>query len=94
MEPNLSQALHLLNGDTTTELIRQGGRVRALLDAGRAPADVARELWLRCYARPPAEAELAAVLATIPEGPREATEPALEDLFWALLNSKEFVFDH
>jgi hypothetical protein len=96
MEPNLSQALHLLNGDATTQRIRDGGVVKALLDSGATPRQVVDELYVRCLARKPTESELARVL---PHLPAEGSDPAamdesLQDLFWALLNSKEFMFNH
>jgi hypothetical protein len=93
MEPNVSQALHLLNGEDTTRRIREGGAVRKLLAAGRTPSEVMDELWLRCLARRPDEGERARLLADLPADPA-GLEAALEDLFWALLNSKEFCFDH
>lgn len=93
MEPNLSQALHLINGDTVNNKIRQGGLIPALLrDQKMAPADVIRELYQRCFCRLPTEAELnkLVAIATAEENPQQA----LEDIFWSLLNSREFLFNH
>jgi hypothetical protein len=91
-EPSLSQALHLLNGDTVHEKIRQGNVVRAALGAGAAPGDVLDDLFLRTLARRPSDAERAALLAPIAEGVDPAV--ALEDALWALCNSREFLFNH
>lgn len=93
MEPNLSQALHLLNGDATTNRIRDGGVVKRLLAAKKKPEEIVEELYLRCLARRPTEAETKELLAKLPSDAAQL-EPALEDLFWALLNSKEFAFNH
>jgi hypothetical protein len=48
---------------------------------------------LRCLARRPTPSEsdkIAAVLKQKPDKPQEV----LEDVFWALLNSREFIFNH
>jgi hypothetical protein len=88
--PTLSQALHLLNGETTTNKIASGRVVEKLL-ATKQPMEVAVELYRRCYGRVPTTAESAAISPRIPtDDPRSA----LEDLFWALLNSNEFLFNH
>jgi uncharacterized protein DUF1549/uncharacterized protein DUF1553 len=93
MEPNLSQALHLLNGDATTNRIRDGGVVKRLLAAKKTPPEILEELYVRCLARRPTEAEVNELLAKLPADAAQL-EPALEDCFWALLNSKEFAFNH
>ena len=91
MEPSLSQALHLLNGDTTNNRIKQGKVVDTSLKEGKKPDQIIDELYLRCYSRKPREAEKANLLASLDmSNPREG----LEDVFWALLNSKEFIFNH
>ena len=91
MEPNLSQALHLLMGDATNQRIPDGGVVATALKAGRRPSEVIEDLYVRCLSRKPTARELEDLLARVPQDkPREA----LEDVFWSLLNSKEFVFNH
>jgi len=92
MEPNLSQALHLINGSTTNSKIRQGKLVRQLIEEGRSPADVLIYLYQATLSRPPSEAELLRLMPAIESG--EDKRQALEDVFWALLNAKEFIFNH
>ncbi|HAM70383.1 MAG TPA: cell surface protein [Verrucomicrobiales bacterium] len=91
-EPNLSQALHLLNGTATHEKIEQGGVVKRLLKESRKPDEIVDELYLRCLARRPTDEERGRLAPFL----KEPADPAaaLNDLFWALLNSKEFVFNH
>ena len=57
MDPSLSQALHLLNGDTTNKRISQGRLVESSLKAGKQPEQIIDELYLRCYSRKPRESE-------------------------------------
>ncbi|TWT36450.1 hypothetical protein KOR34_13560 [Posidoniimonas corsicana] len=91
VKPNLSQTLHLINGQATNDKVTSGGVVSKLLEQGATPREVIENLYLRCYSRPPTDVELGRLLPGI-----DADEPRerLEDVFWALLNSKEFVFNH
>ena len=92
MEPSLSQALHLLNGEVTNSRIKQGKLVADLIKKGKTPDAVLDELYARCYSRKPRGKEKANLLASL-VGAESPVEP-LEDVFWALLNSKEFIFNH
>ncbi|MCA9058997.1 MAG: DUF1549 domain-containing protein [Planctomycetaceae bacterium] len=92
MEPNLSQALHLINGDTSNDKIRQGGLIPKMLKDGHEPAAIITEIYLRCFCRRPTEPELQKLVALTNETENKAE--ALEDIFWSLLNSREFLFNH
>ncbi len=92
MEPNLSQALHLINGDTVEQKIRQGGLIKARLDEKKTPDEIIEELYLRCFARRPVEKELASLKSIQASAPNQ--KEFLDDLFWSLLNSREFLFNH
>ncbi|MEA3186640.1 MAG: hypothetical protein QOD99_470, partial [Chthoniobacter sp.] len=92
MEPNLSQALHLLNGDTVQRKIADGSLIKRLLEAKKSPKEIVAELYLRCFARNPTETESANLSPLLEKN--ESVQKPLEDVFWALLNSKEFMFNH
>ena len=92
MEPNLSQALHLLNGDAVNAKVLNGGLVKKLLKEGKQPPDIIEELYLRALGRPPTGAETTKLQTFFAEGKKP--DVVLNDLFWALLNAKEFVFNH
>jgi len=91
-EPNLSQALHLLNGTTINDKVQEGGIVKQLLKAGRKPNEVIEDLYLRSFARKPTETELTRLSGFLKD--EKTAEVALNDVFWSLLNSKEFIFNH
>lgn len=91
-EPNLSQALHLLNGETVHRKIAEGGVVHHLLNQGVEPAKIVEDLYLRCLSRLPTGAEVSQLMKVVLSV--ENRQEGLNDLFWALLNSKEFVFNH
>ena len=91
MEPNLSQALHLMNGDIVQTRIKNGGITKELLKE-RSPAEVLEQLYLRTLCRPPSSDEQAAILGQLEKEPDK--QAAMDDVFWALLNSKEFIFTH
>jgi hypothetical protein len=92
MEPTLSQALHLLNGKTTNEKITSGGVTKRLLESKKPPAELITELFLRSLSRKPSKDELDKLLPALAEGSNK--QQALDDIFWALLNSREFLFNH
>ena len=92
MEPNLSQALHLINGSTVEQKISQGGLIKARLDEKKTSDEIIEELYLRCFSRRPVEKELASLKSIQASAPSQ--KEFLDDLFWSLLNSREFLFNH
>ena len=92
MEPNLSQALHLLNGDTVNSKIEEGNLVKRRLEEGKSVDDILDELYVRCLTRRPNEKETMLFKEMLAK--TEDEKLFLEDTFWALLNSREFLFNH
>jgi hypothetical protein len=93
MQPNLSQALTLINGNTVEGKIQNGGVVRKMLAEKRPPDQVITELYTRCLGRKPTDKESKDLVGMLGEKPDEQ-QKGLEDVFWALLNSQEFMFNH
>ena len=56
------------------------------------PEDVLDQLYLRAYTRRPSEAEKRKLLALVAAKPRD--RQGYDDIFWAILNSSEFEFNH
>ena len=92
MDPSLSQALHLLNGDSANNRIKEGALVAEWIKGGKSDAEVIDLLFTRCFGRSPSEDEQKDTVATVAAAGDRGQ--ALEDVFWALLNSPEFMFNH
>ncbi|MGE3315312.1 MAG: DUF1549 domain-containing protein [Planctomycetaceae bacterium] len=92
VEPNLSQALHMLNGETVNQKIQEGKLIERRLAEKKTPPQIFEELYIRMLTRKPTEKEVAALNAALAGQPDHKL--VLEDIFWALLNSREFLFNH
>ena len=91
-EPTLSQALHLLNGDTVARKLGESKRVQKLLDAGQKPAQIVESIYVACLSRKPTPEEMQKLEALIAAEPNPRN--AVDDIFWAVLNSREYLFNH
>jgi hypothetical protein len=88
----MPQLLHLQNGESVVQKIRAGdGRLAKLLKENKSDPQLAEELFLAALGRPPRLHESAALAKALADGPRDEV---FRDLFWALVNSKEFSFNH
>ena len=94
-EASMVQVLHLSNGDTLNQkLAAKDGRVQALLDRVKDSKEWIGEVYLAALSRLPTEAEQQRLSAIIDETPPEERRIALEDLFWSVMTSREFLFNH
>lgn len=95
LEPNLSQALHLLNGDNSHNRIQQGKVIPPMRQEKKTAEQIIEHLYLSAYSRPPTAAEMKKLMTAYGEtkDPQKQNE-ILNDIFWAILNSKEFIFNH
>ncbi len=92
---NLAQSLHLLNSSEVQEKVAAAGGRAALwaADTQRPSDDRIRELYRWTYARQPDAEELQIALTHLAH--HEATpQIAWEDLLWALINTREFLFNN
>jgi hypothetical protein len=92
-ESNLSQALQMINGPVVHNKLRDaGGRIAKLLESKKSDDEVVNELYLAALSRLPAPAELESAKKHI--SATTDRKAAVEDIGWALLNAKEFLFQH
>lgn len=96
-EANLAQSLHLLNSSEVQGKISAATGRAALLsaDKNRAEDEKIKELYRWVYSREPEADELKIAVAHIAKQTDDAGKrSAYEDIIWALINTKEFLFNH
>ena len=92
-EVTMPQLLHLQNGEGVVTKIRAGeGRLTRLLKEEKDDNKVMDDLFLTTFARLPNDKERGTVRKLLADG--EPRDEVFRDLFWALLNSKNFAFNH
>ena len=95
-QTNIAQTMHLISGDTIHDKVTaEGGTLdRWLADASMSDAEIVRRLFLVSLVRSPTEPELSLALPPVRSESPTARRQAFEDTLWAILNSKEFLFNH
>ena len=102
--PTVSQALHVINGDTLNKkLSAPEGAIALFLKLGLSDRRLLDHMFLSAYSRYPSDAERQTLTAALEKARlgkgtdeirREAHRQALEDMAWAMLTSKEFLFNY
>jgi hypothetical protein len=93
-EPSIAQALHLMNSEEIASKVHdRHGMPRKLARSGISPREIIDELYLGTLSRNPAEAERARMLRVFDESGTDR-QAAVEDVLWALLNTRGFVYNH
>ncbi|MBC7925979.1 MAG: DUF1549 domain-containing protein, partial [Bryobacteraceae bacterium] len=101
-DPSISQALHVINGDTLNKkLSSKNGVVARLTELGFSDARILEYFTMAALSRYPAEEDTARVMTLISGerargkgDSREVRKQVLEDMLWAMLTSKEFLFNY
>ena len=92
-EPNLAQVLQLANGELVhRKLTDKQGRISKLIGSGATDERAFVEFYLAALSRQPSAEELghcATIVSTATD-----RRSGLEDVLWALINSREFLFNH
>jgi hypothetical protein len=90
-ETTLSQAFYLINGPALQQRIEHpNNRPMDWLNSGRDDRELVKQLFWTTLTRGPTDAELAACVAYLQSASSRTV--ALQDLVWATLNAKEFLF--
>jgi hypothetical protein len=87
----MASALHMINGPTINEKL-QRGIVAEWCASNRSDQQIIEDLYLRALSRPPEAKERAEWESWLVLAPNK--KEAVQDVLWALLNSREFVFNH
>ena len=92
-DSNLAQALQLINGPAVNDRLRNPtNRIGKLIAAKKADKEILSELFLVTLSRTPNVTEESAMLGHVSAAVDRRR--AWEDVHWALINSKEFLFRH
>ena len=102
---SLSQSLYLMNAaDVKTKLAASNGRADRLSKATAPEPEKLREVYLAAFSREPRADELQVAAEYLakprsdaqgkPLDPLKSTRQAYEDILWALINTKEFLYNH
>ena len=94
-EPSLAQALHIANGDTiNAKLATKDNHIATLLAAKKTNEEILEDAFLSTLSRWPTATEKTRSLKLLADAGEPERRAALEDLYWSLLSSKEFLFNH
>jgi hypothetical protein len=93
-EPSMVQVLHLSNGDTVNQKLQtKGNRLEQQMAANQTSEQIVEEIYLAALSRFPTPDEKSRIVAAVNEAQANRRE-ALEDVYWSVLSSKEFLFNH
>ena len=92
-KPSMVQVLHLSNGDTLNNNLRsKQSRVNTMIT--QSNDGIIDEAYLLCLSRRPSDSERKRLQNIFEVAPETERRGVAEDLFWALMTSREFLFQH
>jgi hypothetical protein len=97
-DSSVGQALHLNNGETLNDKVRaKGSRVERWLAEKVGDEEAVRRVFLLGLSRPPTAEEMQKFTTLLSDAQHDGhttRREMLEDLFWAVLTGREFLFNH
>jgi len=102
-DPSMTQVLHILNGDTLNEKLSRkanekaktkDNRIGRMLKGNATDAEIIEDIYLAAYSRFPTKDEAERIAKVLQATPAAEKREAIEDLYWSLLSSREFLFSH
>lgn len=97
-EPTMVQVLHISNGNTINDKLQsKDSRVEKLLQLrrnGLSDEALVDEIYLTCFSRYPTPDKRRELVQFLPPVNSDEERATIEDLFWGLLSTREFLFNH
>ena len=94
-QPSMVQALHLSNGTTINDkLAAKNGAVTDWIAGNLDDEKLVETAFLTCLSRPPTQLEALGYSKILSEAKPDERRACVEDVMWALLTSREFLFQH
>jgi hypothetical protein len=94
-QPSMVQVLHISNGETINKKLEQkGNRIDQLLSASKSDVEIVDEIYLSALSRYPTDAEKQETLKVLAETQDADKRVLVEDVYWSILSSREFLFNH
>jgi len=93
-DANLAQCLHLLNSQEVQTKLTNGRPKQLAGEKDRPHEARIKELYNIAFARDPDEHEMKIAIGAITKYGDKNVQWAYEDIVWALINTKEFMFNH
>ena len=95
MEPSVTQVLHIANGDTINKKLEaKNCRITKLIEENTSNEKIIEDLYLSALSRYATAKEKQKMLNLLTETIDSDRRTVLEDVYWAVLSSREFLFNH
>ena len=93
--PSLVQVLHISNGDTVNERLREEKScVGKAIAESMSNQKIIDDAFLKALSRKPTPNEVKQLLPLMENAKEEERREVMEDLYWGLMSSREFLFNH
>jgi Protein of unknown function (DUF1553)/Protein of unknown function (DUF1549) len=95
MEPSVTQVLHIANGDTINKKLESKNcRISKAIEDNTQNEKIIEDLYVSALARYPTPKEKEKMLKTLSSAADSDRRAIVEDVYWAILSSREFLFNH
>ena len=94
-EASVTQVLHIANGDTINKKLEaKNSSISMLIEAKTPDPEIVEGLYMQALCRKPSAVEKEKMVKALAEATGDDHRKAIEDVYWAVLSSKEFLFNH
>ena len=95
IEPSVTQVLHIANGETINKKLEaKNCRISKVIEDNTPNEKIIEDLYLSALSRHPTAAEKQKMLKTLAGASESDRRAVIEDVYWAVLSSREFLFNH